>query len=98
MHYRSIYFVVYLAISSLSYYVVTHVDYLLGVVPGYTGLQTAYGGVVKNTAAIMVVSGIALLFQASDRICNIIAEKLPFSRMQKNKTSSLSAFPSPPPH
>ena len=87
MHYRSIYFVVYLAISSLSYYVVTHVDYLLGLVPGYGDLESKYGDIVKNTAAIVVVSGIALLFQASDRICNIIAEKLPFSRMLRRMLS-----------
>jgi hypothetical protein len=87
MQYRSIHLLVYLGISSLSYFVVTHLDQLQTLFPWYARLLATYGAFIENTVAVLVVAGVALLFDASSRISRFIVEDLPFSRLLRRTLS-----------
>ncbi len=87
MQYRSVYFVIYLGISSLSYHILTNLDRFPFLFPWYAALLETYGDVVKQAVAVAVVSGIALLFQTSNTIARVIVEGLPFSPLLRRMLS-----------
>jgi hypothetical protein len=79
MHYRSIHLLVYFGIASLSYFLINHLDELPNLFTWYDNLLDRQQGLVQNGLAVLVVSGIALLFQASADISRIFIENLPIS-------------------
>ena len=79
MHYRSIHLLVNLGIASLSYFLINHLGDLPNLFAWYGNLLDQQQGLVQNGLAVLVVSGIALLFQASADISRIFIENLPIS-------------------
>lgn len=87
MQYRQVYLLIYLGISSLSYFILTNLERFPEIFPWYAGLLSTYGDIVKNAVAVTVVSGIALLFQSSSSIARVIVEGLPFSPLLRRVLS-----------
>lgn len=80
MQYQSVHLAIHLAISSLSFFILTNLDEIQRHLPWYSALIGGqYGTIAGAALAAGFVSATALLIQSSNRISRIIVEGLPIS-------------------